>query len=122
MTKSVTITQPVSSIMSESTKAATSSMFATSPKTHLYGGPSIPLEYHSFSRTISEVSSSPWNYQLSSPYGIIYGSSLPSTPQLVQPNVSQNPLDQQYDLFLSGLGHPKPSIPSYRVYPPTRGE
>jgi len=76
-----TTSQTVSSVIVATTSTiATYSMFTTTPKSHLYGGPSVALEY-SLSITHSNVSSSPWSSPMSST-GILPGSSLTDTEQI----------------------------------------
>jgi len=83
MIKSAITTQLVSSIMSESTKVAVTSMFITSLETPLYGGPSVPPGYQSLLGTFSSALTSPWTYPLPSSSGILFGLSLSNTPQPV---------------------------------------
>lgn len=73
--------QTVSSVTPTTTSTiATSSMFTTTPESHLYAGPSIPLGYHSLSGTHSSVSSSPWSSPMLATR-ILFGSSLTDTEQ-----------------------------------------
>jgi hypothetical protein len=51
MTGTDSNSQPMSTTMVETSNVASSSMFATSPEAHLYGGPSIPPGYQSLSGT-----------------------------------------------------------------------
>lgn len=55
-------------------------MFTTTPKSHMYGAPSVPLGYQSLSGTHSGVSSSPWSSSMSSTR-ILTGSSLTDIEQ-----------------------------------------
>ena len=80
MAESTSQTVPSVIAMAESF-VATSSMFTTTPKSHLYGVPSIPPGYQSLSGTHSGVASSPWSSSMSST-GILSGSSLTDTEQL----------------------------------------
>ena len=56
----------------------TSSMFSTTPESHLYGESSILIGYQSLSGTHSGVASTPWSSLMSST-GILPGSSLMGT-------------------------------------------
>jgi hypothetical protein len=58
----------------------TSSMFSTTPESHLYGESSIPVGYQSLSGTHSGVASTPWSSPMSSTR-ILPGSSLMGTQQ-----------------------------------------
>jgi len=49
------VSQPVSIILTESAKIATTSMFATFPETHLYGGPSVPPRYQPLHRLVHGI-------------------------------------------------------------------
>lgn len=59
---------------------ATSSMFSTTPESHLYGEFSILVGYQSLSGTHSGVASTPWSSPMSST-GILPGSAFMGTQQ-----------------------------------------
>lgn len=86
--------QLASTNITETTHVAASSMFATSPETHLYGGSSLPLGYQSLSSTFSGVASSPWTCPMSSSFGILYGTSLMNTTQSTLSPPSQPTIEQ----------------------------
>lgn len=58
--------QPLSTTMVEKINVSTSSMFATSHETHLYGGPSVPPGYQLLFGTLSGEKYSPFTYPVSS--------------------------------------------------------
>ena len=76
-----TTSQTISSVtVAIASAVTTSSMFTTTPESHLYGGSSVPLGYQSLSGTHSGVSSSPCSSPMLST-GILPGSSLTDTEQ-----------------------------------------
>jgi len=67
MDEQLSTSQTISSdaVVAES-YVATSSMFSTTPESHLYGESSVPVGYQSFSGTRSGVASTPWSSPMSS--------------------------------------------------------
>jgi len=65
--------------MRESTEVVSTSMFATSLETHLYGGPFMPPGYQSLFRTTTN----PWTCPSPSSFGMSYKSSVMSILQLI---------------------------------------
>lgn len=106
-TMAKTTSQTVSSI-TDTTESivAISSMFTTTPESHLYVGLFIPLCYKSLSRTHSSVSSSPWSSPMSYTR-ILPGSSLT--------DIEQFDPSSQYEAGPSGYC---PMYPLYTGLPP----
>jgi len=89
MAKLVMISQPTSTFMRKETNVVATSVFETSPETHLYGGILVPPCYQSLSDTFFGVSTSLWTYPMSSSYRIPSSTSLMSATQTNPPIVPQ---------------------------------
>jgi len=109
--------QPVSTTMIETSSVVSSSMFMTSPKTHLYGGPSVPPGYQSLFGTFFGVASSPWNSPMSSNSGIMSGTSLMNATQYSSLPPPTLTIEKQDGPYISGKSYPQHPNPLYVGHP-----
>jgi len=122
MTGTNSNSQPVSTTTVQKSSVTSSSMFVTSPETHLYGGPSVPPDYQSLSGTFSGVASSPWTSPMSSNSGIMYGTSLMNATQSDSHPPSTPIIKQQVGPYISRQISPQQPNPPYVGYPPSRSQ
>lgn len=115
------ISQPTFATMTETTNVEASFMFATSPKTHLYGGSFVSLGYQLLLGTFSGETSSPWTSPMSSPSKIPSGTSLMSVTQSTLPHTYPPSEEKQYSPYVSGCGHLQQPNPPCTRYPPPWG-
>ena len=93
-------------------------MFVTSPETHLYGGPSIPLGYHSLSGTFSGVASIPWTYPMSSNSRIVSRTSLMNATNFAPLHSAIPTIEKQSGPYINGECYTQqPNSPYFGYHP-----